>query len=91
MAIKFALVSFPPFYQMGSRFLVAGLLLMAWLKWRGRALPTLVEWRNAAVIGTLLLVGEARRVHGLVEHEAPLIRHVRARVLDVDAVRAAVR
>ena len=56
LAIKFALVSFPPFYQMGSRFLVAGLLLIAWLKVRGRALPTLVEWRNAAIIGTLLLV-----------------------------------
>jgi drug/metabolite transporter (DMT)-like permease len=56
LAIKFALVSFPPFYQMGSRFLVAGVLLMAWLKWRGRAWPTLLEWRNAGVIGTLLLV-----------------------------------
>jgi drug/metabolite transporter (DMT)-like permease len=56
LAIKFALVSFPPFYQMGSRFLVAGLLLTAWLRWRGRALPTLVEWRNAAIIGVLLLV-----------------------------------
>jgi drug/metabolite transporter (DMT)-like permease len=56
LAIKFALVSFPPFYQMGSRFLVAGLLLIVWLKLRGRALPTLVEWRNAVIIGTLLLV-----------------------------------
>ncbi len=56
LAIKFALVSFPPFYQMGSRFLVAGLLLIAWLKLRGRRLPTLVEWRNAAIIGALLLV-----------------------------------
>jgi drug/metabolite transporter (DMT)-like permease len=56
LAIKFALLSFPPFYQMGSRFLVAGLLLLAWLKLRGRALPTLVEWRNAAILGTLLLV-----------------------------------
>ena len=56
LAIKFALESFPPFYQMGSRFLVAGLLLIAWLKLRGRAFPTLVEWRNAAIIGTLLLV-----------------------------------
>ena len=56
LAIKFALASFPPFYQMGSRFLVAGLLLMGWLKLRGRPLPTLSEWRNAAVIGTLLLV-----------------------------------
>ena len=56
LAIKFALVSFPPFYQMGSRFLVAGLLLLGWLKFRGRALPTLIEWRNALIIGTLLLV-----------------------------------
>jgi drug/metabolite transporter (DMT)-like permease len=56
LAIKFALESFPPFYQMGSRFLVAGLLLIAWLNLRGRALPTLVEWRNAGAIGTLLLV-----------------------------------
>ena len=56
LAIKFALESFPPFYQMGSRFLVAGSLLFIWLKLRGRALPTLIEWRNAAIIGTLLLV-----------------------------------
>jgi drug/metabolite transporter (DMT)-like permease len=56
LAIKFALVSFPPFFQMGSRFLVAGLLLLVWLKLRGRELPTLREWRNAAIIGTLLLV-----------------------------------
>jgi drug/metabolite transporter (DMT)-like permease len=56
LAIKFALESFPPFYQMGSRFLVAGVLLIVWLMARGRPLPTLVEWRNAAVIGTLLLV-----------------------------------
>jgi drug/metabolite transporter (DMT)-like permease len=56
LAIKFALVSFPPFYQMGSRFLVAGALLLAWLKLRGRPLPTLVQWRNATIIGALLLV-----------------------------------
>jgi drug/metabolite transporter (DMT)-like permease len=56
LAIKFALVSFPPFYQMGSRFLVAGALLLAWLKLRGRPLPTLVQWRNATIIGSLLLV-----------------------------------
>lgn len=56
LAIKFALVSFPPFYQMGSRFLVAGLVLIAWLKVRGRALPTLIEWRNAVIVGTLMLV-----------------------------------
>jgi drug/metabolite transporter (DMT)-like permease len=56
LAIKFALTSFPPFYQMGSRFLVAGALLLVWMRFRGRALPTLIEWRNALIIGTLLLV-----------------------------------
>ena len=29
LAIKFALLSFPPFFQMGTRFLAAGALLMA--------------------------------------------------------------
>jgi drug/metabolite transporter (DMT)-like permease len=56
LAIKFALESFPPFYQMGSRFLVAGVLLLAWLKLRGRPWPSLVEWRNGVIIGALLLV-----------------------------------
>ncbi len=35
LAIKYALISFPPFLQMGSRFLFAGLLLAAWMRWRG--------------------------------------------------------
>jgi drug/metabolite transporter (DMT)-like permease len=56
LAIKFALVSFPPFYQMGSRFLVAGILLFGWLWLRGRPLPTRLQWRNAAIIGALLIV-----------------------------------
>lgn len=57
LAIKFALVSFPPFFQMGTRFLVAGGLLLAWMRWRGVALPTAAEWRHALVVGTLMLGG----------------------------------
>ncbi|HVE53793.1 MAG TPA: drug/metabolite exporter YedA [Ramlibacter sp.] len=61
LAIRFALVSFPPFFQMGTRFLAAGGLLMAWVLWQARRgatrLPTLREWRNAFVIGTLMLGG----------------------------------
>ena len=34
-AIKYALISFPPFFQMGSRFVVAGLVLLAWMTLRG--------------------------------------------------------
>ena len=61
LAIRFALESFPPFFQMGTRFLAAGVLLMAWVLWRGRAsgvrLPSAREWRNALAIGALMLGG----------------------------------
>jgi drug/metabolite transporter (DMT)-like permease len=57
LAIKFALASFPPFFQMGTRFLAAGALLMAWMRWRGAAWPTRRQWHNALVIGTLMLGG----------------------------------
>jgi drug/metabolite transporter (DMT)-like permease len=63
LAIRLALVSFPPFFQMGTRFLVAGVLLMGWVLWRRSrkagtpALPTARQWRNALVIGTLMLGG----------------------------------
>jgi drug/metabolite transporter (DMT)-like permease len=40
LAIKFALVSFPPFLQMGSRFLVAGAALALWMRFvRRGAMP----------------------------------------------------
>lgn len=55
LAIKFALVSFPPFFQGGTRFLVAGVLLLLWTRLRGHALPTRLQWRNAALIGGLML------------------------------------
>ncbi len=58
LAIKWALVSFPPFFQMGSRFLVAGAVLMAWMRWvRGARWPSRAEWLNALVLGSLMLGG----------------------------------
>jgi len=57
LAIKFALLSFPPFFQMGTRFLAAGALLLAWMRWRGAAWPDRTQWRNALVIGALMLGG----------------------------------
>ena len=57
LAIKYALLSFPPFLQMGSRFLVAGGLLMAWVKWRGGAWPTRRQWLHALIVGALMLGG----------------------------------
>jgi drug/metabolite transporter (DMT)-like permease len=57
LGIKWALESFPPFYQMGSQFLVAGLVLGAWARWRGQAWPSRSQWMGAVVLGTLLLGG----------------------------------
>ncbi|WP_374565412.1 drug/metabolite exporter YedA [Ideonella sp.] len=57
LAIKYALLSFPPFFQMGTRFIAAGALLMVWLRWRGTPMPTRAEWRNALICGTLMLGG----------------------------------
>ena len=57
LAIKFALVSFPPFFQMGTRFLFAGVLLMAWKRWRGAPWPDRRQWRHALFVGTLMLGG----------------------------------
>jgi drug/metabolite transporter (DMT)-like permease len=57
LAIKWALVSFPPFFQMGTRFVAAGVLLGAFARWRGAPWPTRGEWLSAFVLGALLLGG----------------------------------
>ena len=57
LAIKFALASFPPFFQMGTRFLAAGALLMAWMRWRGSPWPDRRQWRHALLVGALMLGG----------------------------------
>jgi drug/metabolite transporter (DMT)-like permease len=57
LAIRYALVSFPPFLQMGTRFLSAGVLLMGFVLLRGEKLPSLSQWRNALVVGILMLSG----------------------------------
>jgi drug/metabolite transporter (DMT)-like permease len=55
LAIKWALVSFPPFFQMGSRFVAAGVLLGGWALWRGARWPSAAQWLSASVLGAMLL------------------------------------
>ncbi|MEP6802338.1 MAG: drug/metabolite exporter YedA [Acidobacteriota bacterium] len=57
LAIRFAVESFPPFVMAGTRHLTAGLLLFAFLRARGVALPERRHWKSAAIIGALLLLG----------------------------------
>ncbi|MBL0027810.1 MAG: drug/metabolite exporter YedA [Rhodanobacteraceae bacterium] len=55
LAIKWALVGFSPFGMAAIRFAAAGGLFFGWLRWRGVAAPTWAQWKNMAVMGTLLL------------------------------------
>ena len=57
LAIRYALEGgFPPFLLGGVRFLIAGSLMYGFLRWRGVPAPTAPQWRNAAVMGVLLLL-----------------------------------
>ena len=55
LGIRIALESYPPFLLAGVRFIAAGVALYAFLRWRGHAPPTRLQWRNAAITGVLLL------------------------------------
>jgi drug/metabolite transporter (DMT)-like permease len=57
LAIRFAVESLPPFSMAGVRFVLAGAALYAWRRARGDTAPSRREWRAAAIIGVLLLVG----------------------------------
>jgi drug/metabolite transporter (DMT)-like permease len=58
LAIRFALEGgFPPLLAVsGSRFVVAGTVMLVILRWRGVPLPTAAQWKNLAVMGALLLL-----------------------------------
>ncbi|MBU6365980.1 MAG: drug/metabolite exporter YedA [Gemmatimonadetes bacterium] len=55
LAIRWGVETIPPFSLGAVRFLMAGGALVAWARWRGAPAPGRVEWRNAAIVGTLLL------------------------------------
>jgi drug/metabolite transporter (DMT)-like permease len=68
LAIAYVVETLPPLLAAAARFLVAGVALIAfvaahqaWRRSRGATtsvgLPRLVEWRTAAIVGTLLLLG----------------------------------
>ena len=55
-AIKVAIEGFAPFFLVGTRFVVAGVLLLGWQALRRAPLPTARQWGGAALVGFLLLV-----------------------------------
>jgi drug/metabolite transporter (DMT)-like permease len=55
-AIKVAIEGIAPFFLVGTRFVVAGVLLLGWQTLRGAPAPTAKQWGGAALVGLLLLV-----------------------------------
>lgn len=53
--LRVALAGFPPFALAAIRFVIAGGVLYALIRWRGGAAPTRRQWFNCLVTGTLLL------------------------------------
>ncbi len=56
LAIRIGVQSLPPALFAGIRWLIAGILFLGILRFRGIALPKQGEWLNLAVVGVLLLV-----------------------------------
>ena len=57
LAMKFAIETMPPFMMAGIRFMTAGAIVYAWQVSRGASKPTVTQWKNAAIVGGLLLLG----------------------------------
>lgn len=55
LAIHFVVDGIPALMSSAMRYLCAGPLLLAFLKWRGAAWPTPRQWRNGSVIGFMMM------------------------------------
>lgn len=55
LAIRFAVATIPPFLMAGTRFMIAGSILFIWRFLAKDPLPTKVEWRDAAIVGLIML------------------------------------
>lgn len=57
LGIKVTIETIPPFFHAGIRFLISGIILVAWQRAAGQSMPTRRQWMSTAIIGTLLLLG----------------------------------
>lgn len=58
LAIRIAVEELPPLFAAGSRFFTAGVLLYAFMRAKGEAKPTLIQWRNLTIMALLMFVAE---------------------------------
>lgn len=57
LAILFAIDTMPPFLMAGVRFVIAGIILYAWARFKGAPKPQRMHWKSTLIIGALLLLG----------------------------------
>jgi drug/metabolite transporter (DMT)-like permease len=55
LVIRIGVAYWPPLLLAGIRFVIAGTLMYAFLRWRGAPAPTWAQWKAAGIIGILLL------------------------------------
>jgi drug/metabolite transporter (DMT)-like permease len=55
LAIAIGIETVPPFMMAGTRYLIAGLGVLVWCALRGERVSSLRHWRNAALLGGLML------------------------------------
>ncbi len=53
-AISVAVQSLPPLLMNGARFVLAGVVMLAYARWQGQAWPSAAQWRGSALIGSLM-------------------------------------
>lgn len=58
LAIRIAVEELPPLFAAGARFFTAGVLLYAFMRAKGAAKPTLIQWRNLTTMALLMFVAE---------------------------------
>jgi drug/metabolite transporter (DMT)-like permease len=56
LAIRIAVLEFPPLFTAGLRFFIAGTLLYFYMRVRGQPDPSAIEWRNLARISICMFV-----------------------------------
>jgi drug/metabolite transporter (DMT)-like permease len=57
LAVRFGLTGFPPFILVSLRYIVAGVIMLAYCKLKGESLPALKLLNRQAISGILMLVG----------------------------------
>jgi drug/metabolite transporter (DMT)-like permease len=58
LAIRVGVREVPPFLLAAMRFLLAGIVLYAWMRFRGTASPRGREWLSASLLAVLIFVGD---------------------------------